>query len=639
MFQSVASRLIFWIAGTTALLFTVATLYSYRAARDQAIGDAQRRAVLIAEAQANLVEGILHSAEEGARLLATTLGHTTVSEEELEHVIRAFVEGNPRVYGSTAATNPETRGLYAPYFYRGPNGIAQANLATEAYDYPRKEWYTGAASAGEPRWSEPYFDEGGGEILMVTYTVPVFTEGAEGDQFAGVVTADIALPWLTELVASQNLEGSGYTLVLSRQGQVLAHPDPSLLMGTVTNMQAAREETDPRAREIVAKMLQGEAGFEPFDDLYLGKRARAVFRPVGGAGWSFAVVYPEDELLAEARQLATIDFAILAVVLVALGLVVAAASKRLTRPLTELSTSAARIATGDLDLALPPVRSSDEVGALTGAFHHMRDSLKEYIQNLEETTKAKERLESELQIARKIQMDMLPPGQLEGPPPAVYELAASLVPARQVGGDLYDHFVLDGKLWFLVGDVSGKGVGAALFMARAATMLRAVADPQVDLADVLNTVNRGLCEHNEQGMFVTLFAGVLDPETGELVYGGAGHDPPAIVSGGTKPPRFMDLDGGPVLGLIDATEYQQQRIELERGDTVVVYTDGVTEALNEKGEFFTSERILETLSTVPKPSTSAVLGGLLDTLHSFVGQAPQSDDITVMAVRYSTISS
>jgi len=411
-----------------------------------------------------------------------------------------------------------------------------------------------------------------------------------------------------------------------------------MLMAAVTSVREDSEAIDPRAREIVAKMLRGEQGFEPFDDNYLGKRARAVFRPVGGAGWSFAVVYLEDELLADVRRLATLDLAILAAVLVALGLVVAGVSKRLTRPLRELSTSAARIATGDLDLALPSVQSDDEVGALTGAFHNMRDSLKEYIHNLEVTTKAKERLESELQIARKIQMDMLPPNRAIGGPPAVYELAASLVPARQVGGDLYDHFVLGGKVWFIVGDVSGKGVGAALFMARAKTMFRAVARQKIDLADVLNLVNRGLCEQNEQGMFVTLFAGVLDPVTGELTYGGAGHDPPAIVSGGNAKPRFMDVDGGPVLGLIAVTEYKEQRTHLERGDTVIVYTDGVTEALDVNGEFFTAGRILETLAAVPIQSTSAILGALLDALHGFVGDAPQSDDITVMAVRYSTIA-
>ena len=128
MFKSVASRLIFWIAGTTGVLFTVATVYSYVVSRDLAIRDAQRRAILAAEAQANAVVEVLHSVEEGARLLASTLGHTSASNEELEQVIRSFVEGNPRVYGSTAATNPETRGLYAPYFYRRGNEIERRSI-------------------------------------------------------------------------------------------------------------------------------------------------------------------------------------------------------------------------------------------------------------------------------------------------------------------------------------------------------------------------------------------------------------------------------------------------------------------------------------------------------------------------------
>jgi sigma-B regulation protein RsbU (phosphoserine phosphatase) len=168
MFKSVTSRLIFWITATTALLFSLAAFYAYRNARDQAILDAERRAILIAEAEASQVEEVLRSAEEGTRLLASTLGHTSASNTELERVIRAFVEGNPRVYGSTIAANPRTRGLYAPYFYKGPNGTTRADLATPSYDYPAQEWYSGAASAGEPRWSEPYFDEGGGNVVMVT---------------------------------------------------------------------------------------------------------------------------------------------------------------------------------------------------------------------------------------------------------------------------------------------------------------------------------------------------------------------------------------------------------------------------------------------------------------------------------------
>src|SRR5688572_11845227 len=631
MFKSVTSRLIFWITATTALLFSLAAFYAYRNARDQAILDAERRAVLTAEVEASQVEEVLRSAEEGVRLLASTLGHTSTSTTELERVIRAFVEGNPRVYGSTIASNPKTRGLYAPYFYKGPDGITRADLATPSYNYPSQVWYSGAANAGAPRWSDPYYDEGGGNVVMVTYTVPVFSDSSKGT-FVGVVTADIALDWLAQSIETQSLQGSDYAMVLSRSGDVLAHPDREVQKTTTDALRKRERAVDPRARAVVDRLLTLKRGFEPFEDPYLGRKVRAVFRPVGGADWSIVVVYAEETLLADARRLARINLSILVGALLALGLVVTVISKRVTRPLRDLASSATQMAKGNLDAALPAVSSNDEIGALNRTFHHMRDSLKEYILNLEITTREKERHESELKIARDIQMHLLPPDRADARPPAAYHLAAALIPARQVGGDLYDHFLVDRKLWFMVGDVSGKGVGAALFMARAMTMLRAAAGPGASPKEILSKVNQGLCLQNNGATFVSLFAAVLDLATGSLTHASAGHDPPVIISGLDS--RFLQTDGGPVLGLIEGAVYVEERTNLNPGDTLVVYTDGVTEAMDLEARLFSGERIREALRFSGSRSSADVLGALLASVRAFVGDAPQSDDITVMVVQY-----
>ncbi|HEY7699092.1 MAG TPA: SpoIIE family protein phosphatase, partial [Vicinamibacteria bacterium] len=552
------------------------------------------------------------------------------SPDELERVIRAFVEGSPKLFGSAAAIAPERR-AYAPYFYREGKETKRVDLAASSYRYWEKDWYTAAASSGEPRWSEPYFDEGGGRVLMVTYSVPVFrSEGGER-KLLGVVTADVATEWLREVVESEDLEGAAYAVILSREGHVLAHPDPRFVASDKTALEQVRPGADPETRVILEMMLRGEEGFVSYRDLYLGKQARAAFRPVGGAGWSFAAIYPEDEIFDDVYALARTELLILGVGLSCLVALLAALASRLTRPLAELSASAAEIATGNLDGALPAVRTADEVGALTSAFHRMRNSLKTYIKDLETTTRAKGRLEGELQIARRIQVDMLPPSKAGGRPGDGFELHAILEPARQIGGDLYEYFVLDGKLTFVVGDVSGKGVGAALFMARAKTMFHTIARREPDLAEVLRAVNRGLCEENEQGMFVTLFAGALDLETGGLSYASAGHDPPVVVSGAAAEPRQLDVDGGPVLGLIEASDYRAQRTTLAAGDSLVLFTDGVSEALDEKGDFFTIDRLRELLA---KTANADLAQKVYEAVKAFAGEAPQSDDITVMAVRY-----
>lgn len=636
-FRSISTRLIFWVAGATGLLFATASVYSFFVSRRIVLQDASDIALQNAEANANQIEQILRSVEEGTRLLASILGDTTVSRTELERMLRTFVEGDPRIYGSAAAVAPDRGGVYAPYFHRQGTEVVGTDLAADSYRYWETDWYISAANSGESRWSEPHYDGGAGDALTVTYAVPVWRNGSpplHERRLLGVVTADISVAWLQAFVASANFAGSGYGVVLSPEGRVLAHPDPRAVVAK-SAFDLVEPNADPRAKEIIRKMMEGQKGFEAYDDLYLGRRARVAFRPVEGAGWSFAVIYPEDELLEDVHGLAKVQLSILGAGLLALVVLIAGLSHRLTRPLRALSASAGRIATGDLECSLPPIRSADEVGALTDAFHDMRDSLKTYILNLEITTKAKERLESELEIARRIQMDMLPPPTAGGEPGDRYELAATLVPARHVGGDLYDYFLNDGQLSFVVGDVSGKGVAAALFMARAKTLFQTVASMERDLAEVVRSVNRGLCHENDQGMFVTAFAATLDTRTGELIYVGAGHDAPVLVPGAGGGPSLLPLDGGPVLGILEDADFEAQRTMLAEGDTLVVYTDGVGEALDENDEFFTIERLVEILAKGPTGATADVTRIVLDAVKSFAGKAPQSDDITVMAVRYS----
>ena len=254
------------------------------------------------------------------------------------------------------------------------------------------------------------------------------------------------------------------------------------------------------------------------------------------------------------------------------------------------------------------------------------------VRELEAETRARQKLETELDIARRIQMDMLPDGGSRNP--ELYDLAARMVPARAVGGDLYDHFHLGGKLYFLVGDVSGKGVPAALFMVRAKTLFATVARHEIDLGGVLAEVNRGLCADNEAAMFATLLAGTIDLDTGELRCAVGGHEPPILIPASGEAARIVPVDGGPALGLHPEAAFPTIPCTLQPGDALVLYTDGVTEAEAEQGGFFTGERLLELFSDARKISAAAIADRVLGAVREFAGKAPQSDDITVLALRY-----
>jgi sigma-B regulation protein RsbU (phosphoserine phosphatase) len=634
-FRSVTQRLIAWVLAASGAVFLTTLAVSHNRSRSAAVRTAEREAVSQAEGTMRRIEEVLRSVERSTLLLASvleTMDSASAAPIRPEPLLHGFLATHPDVFGSAVAFVPPVAGrTLAPYVHRRSSGSAnliQVDLAAPDYRYWERDWYLEPLKTGEPRWSEPYLDEGGGEVLMVTYSVPVARSRTERKAIQAIVTADLDLAWLNRLAGTIKAGRTGFGMIVSREGRIIGHPDPQFA-GRARLPRELPQQAQRREGQIVSRLLGGGAGFERI--VLDGRAHRMTFAPVGASGWSVAVVYPEDELFAEVRSLRLVQAGLVAAGLAALAAVIVLVSRRLTRPLKALSESAARIATGDLDLELPPVTSQDEMGALTESFHHMRDSLKAHIKDLQETTAAKERLESELKVARKIQMDMLPKKAAGG---EGYELTATLVPARAVGGDLYDHFVQDGtRLLFMVGDVSGKGVPAALFMARVKTLLEATAGRESSPAVILNEMNRVLGSENEAGLFVTAVLCVLDTRSGELEFACGGHEPPILVPL-EGDPTTLEADGGPVLALIDVAEYPLNRATLKPGDALVLYTDGVHEAQNVEGEFFGGERLSAATVKGRPDGTPGVTGSVLNAVRAFAGEAPQSDDITILTVKF-----
>jgi sigma-B regulation protein RsbU (phosphoserine phosphatase) len=241
----------------------------------------------------------------------------------------------------------------------------------------------------------------------------------------------------------------------------------------------------------------------------------------------------------------------------------------------------------------------------------------------------KKKIEASLKLAHDIQMGMLPRAL---PPRREFEIFATMQPARSVGGDLYDFLADDQGLWFAIGDVSGKGIPAALFMAVTKVLLRASIESEASPAAVLGRANRGLCRDNEQGLFVTAFLGRLNVASGELLYASAGHNPPYRLSGDVARP--LPADTGLVLGLRDDFEYRTEHAQLAPGDAIFAYTDGLTEALSPEGEEFGATRLESYLRGTAGQGAADVVRGAALALARFVAGAPQFDDTTLMAVRY-----
>ena len=360
------------------------------------------------------------------------------------------------------------------------------------------------------------------------------------------------------------------------------------------------------------------------------------YAPVPSTGWSLAVIFPEDELFADLHQLARNVVLIGLAGFIVLVVVITFIARSITGPVRELAITTEEIAQGNLDIELPQPSSNDEIAALTHSFGEMRVALKAYIANLAETTAARERIESELKIARAIQMSFLPKRFPAFPREAAFEIFAALEPAKEIGGDFYDFFLLkDGRLLFTIGDVSGKGIPAALFMAVTKTLIKGIAgnelDLDLDLAEVFRRVNVELCLDNDAVMFTTAFCGILDLTSGELRHTNAGHLPPLLVRPG-KAGEWLRIPPGTALGVDEKARYETATTMLQPGDALILYTDGVTEAMDAEERLYSAERLLATVGAREIGSAEEWVRGIFDSVESYASGAPQSDDVTVLAV-------
>ncbi len=636
--RGLALRLALFILASTTLIFLAAFGYSHYHTRRLVLKNVSAVAMDRAASVVLQIEIKLRSVEALPRVVSRYLENRTVTDELVLPLMHDMVAGSPEIFGAAAAFEPHAfapdQRFYAPYFFR--KGSAEATftqLGNESYNYFLWDWYLIPKELNRPVWSEPYFDEGGGGTLMTTYSHPFYERSEEERMFRGVVTADVSLENLVADIATISLYETGYAFLISNRGAFLAHPDQTLIMReSIFSMAEARKL--PELRTVGKTMIQGGSGFTAMTCPHTGRRSLLAYAPVTAAGWSVGVVIPEHELFADIRTLNRTVLTIAAAGLTLLLLVVVAISRSITRPLQHLVGATEEIAKGNLEVQLPEVRTGDEVQVLTRSVDEMRVALKEYIADIAETSRAKERIESELKIASAIQMNFLPKRFPPFPDQTAFDLYAALAPAREVGGDLYDFFMLDpGHLFFSVGDVSDKGVPAALFMAVTKTLMKGMAEQGSTPADVLGRVNAELCQNNETAMFVTLVCGILDMATGDLVYSNAGHNPPVLLRAG-KRPEFLTLPPGLVLGVAEEAVFETRTIRLFPNDRLLLYTDGVTEAMDADDQLFSDERLLGETTGMAAETPRQMVERLMAAVHAYAGGTAQSDDITVLALHY-----
>ncbi len=564
-----------------ALMLLISAIQQY-SARKQIRNDLERNAEMELVIKSIAVKHSLEDVELALRNRNWEFEQFLPYPDSLFAITRRIVEQNPDFDGCCIAVvpnyYPEKGRLFEPYTVRRGDSIETVQLASEEHDYSKNKDFILAAKNDSSFWGEPYPDESDPKVTLITYTFPIHDEFGD---IAAVVGVDYNAEELGKMLNARHMFPSSYHILISGQGKLICGPEE------VGNTHQLAEETLDMINDSTFERHASSTGHSTllsFIDNEDGSKGYVFYSsPKSIKPWRIAVVNYDDEVF---------------------------------EPLIKIRWR-------DLLLTM--------AGLLVLAFIVQRSA--KNISKLQQATLEREHIDSELNIARKIQMDMLPKGE-ENALRDDCDVVGLLDPARMVGGDLYDHFIRDEKLYFCIGDVSGKGVPAALVMAVAHTLFRSISAHESNPARIMQALNETSCQRNEQNMFVTMFIGVLDLPTGRLRYCNAGHDKPFVIGEETKQlPAKPHLP----LGVMDNMIYTTQETVLLSGETLFLYTDGLTEAMNEGHEQFGLKRVEKGLKDcINKESLASenLIRTMINRVNGFVDGAEQSDDLTMLAIHY-----
>ena len=527
---------------------------------------------------------------------------------------------------------PQKGRLFAPYASRRDSIIKESQDACDqGTDYVKDKWFKDAIASKEGYWAKPFLDNDSAKSPLVSYLLPIHDQQ---NRTVAVLGVDLLLSWLNEKIQpvrifqwkdseKWNPEYQIYFFMTDSTGTLLVHPDTKRLV--VENMKPYINDYNNLGHLTINDSREDEKVVEGVETLVCSQVVKYT-------NWNISIVIPQFFI-----NVAGYIVAGIAIMFVLMGQLVVyffgrRSIKKAVNPLQQLAISADEVAKGNFKTELPQLKSYDEIHHLRDSFAQMQQSLTRYIEDLRTATAQKAAIENEMKVAHDIQMSMLPKTFPPYPERSDLDIYGTLTPAKGVGGDLFDFYIRDEQLFFCIGDVSGKGIPASLYMAVTRSLFRNISQHVSKPAHIVNALNQAQSEGNDTNMFVTLFVGVLDLKTGRLSYCNAGHDAPLLLGNEVT---ILPCECNLPIGVIADFTFEQQEITLERPTTIFLFTDGLNEAENIDHAQFGDERIkniAESLVADGQPEPTQVIRHMTDAVHTFVGIAEQSDDLTMLAI-------
>lgn len=519
---------------------------------------------------------------------------------------------------------PEDVSLGTLYISTDYNGKQAVDFKSEHISnlYDRFPWFKEVPKEEKIYWSEPYFDK---ETQRTVFTCLIPFKFIAQTDFNGLFALTVDLSDIEKSINDFSFYETGKLILLSRTGLYVTYPEPGIALKT-TIFDLSEKLHHPELKTIGNNLAAGLRGKTIIPYLPIFDDAAIFFyAPIKNLGWGFCLVYAQHDFLKPIEQFQIIIFISLLVSVLLLMFIINRICHRATIQLSTISDIAEQYGCGDFSKSFNDIPTSSDIGHLSNALSNMRTNLLDYVNKERVTASEKQKVQSELDIARHIQSSAL---AKEYPQNDAFKIATLMIPARQVGGDFYDFFFIDEhKFAVVVADVSGKGIPAALYMMKALTLIKNISKSKMGLDFVFHHVNQQLCEGNDTCMFVTAFMAVVDLLNGETKYVNAGHNPPLI--GNADGYHFMTPKRNIILGVNPKAEFIEETMQLQPDMHLFLYTDGVTEAENEKSKFYGEDRLLKILNKAtdtPEDNLNLVLKDL----KKFVKNNPQSDDITML---------
>ena len=633
--RKLSVRVSLWVVFFAAVIFNVALGFLFYQSREAVRQEAISRATTILDKTSLRVEGILNRVEVASNMTKWLVQRHPDKADSMFVYSRGMLLNNPDFYNCSIAFEPyyfKEKGRYfSAYTKHIGDSLRTIQGGSDHYQYFFTDWYLMSQLLGKPCWTEPYMD-----LDVATNTSEMVTsycqtiKNREG-QVIGVINTSLSITWLSKTISEVKPYPNSYSIMIGRGGTYFVHPDTTKITRQTIFTQTL-EHPDTAMTALGYAMQRGEEGVKHMN--IDGKESYVFYKPLGQTGCSMAIVCSESDIFSGFDRLRRTIMSIVTVGLLLMLYLFIRIITRELKPLRRLAKEAETIASGQFDAVLPDFQRTDEIGQLSHSFGNMQQSLVKYIDELKTTTAQKASIESDLRIASDIQMGMLPEKFPTKNDRDDVQLFASLTPAKEVGGDLFDFYFRDDKLFFCIGDVSGKGAPASLFMAVTRSAFRTVSAHETMPNHIVETINKTIADMNKMNMFVTLFVGVLDLPTGLLLYCNAGHDAPLLVGAGVGE---LPCDSNIPVGFMPDWEYTLQEAEIYAGTTIFLFTDGLTEAMNAENEEFQMDRITDVATQAlanQQQEPRQLISLMTDAVHAFVGEAEQSDDLTMMGIQY-----